>query len=100
MWRRVRRFFPPPRANFAARPPFRQEMAQRTKAPSGAGRLSTAELGLLERLVEAGALVAKPEQPNAKPRKVIAAALAPDRKRIILWLSRKTTELDGRRGSG
>jgi len=48
---------------------------------------------VIERLVEQGRLVAKPQQPNAKPRKVIAAALEPDGKRIILWLSVKTTTL-------
>ena len=64
------------------------------KATSDApARLSAAELGVIERLVEQGRLVAKPQQPNAKPRKVIAAALAPDGNRIILWLSAKTTTL-------
>lgn len=48
---------------------------------------------MIERLVEHGRLVAKPQQPNAKPRKVIAAALEPDGNRIILWLSAKTTSL-------
>ncbi|HEV2546242.1 MAG TPA: hypothetical protein VGU20_02805 [Stellaceae bacterium] len=48
---------------------------------------------MIERLVEQGRLVAKPQQPNAKPRKVIAAALEPDGHRIILWLSAKTTTL-------
>jgi hypothetical protein len=64
------------------------------KATSHApARLSAAELGVIERLVEQGRLVAKPQQANAKPRKVIAAALEPDGDRIILWLSAKTTTL-------
>jgi hypothetical protein len=63
------------------------------KAPPAPVRLSAAELTVIERLVEQGRLVAKPQQPNAKPRKVIAAALEPDGKRIILWLSVKTTTL-------
>jgi hypothetical protein len=63
------------------------------KAPPAPPRLSTAELTVIERLVEQGRLVAKPQQPNAKPRKVIAAALEPDGNRIILWLSVKTTTL-------
>ena len=62
-----------------------------TSAPPA--RLSAAELGVIERLVEQGRLVAKPQQPNAKPRRVIAAALEPDGNRIILWLSTKTTTL-------
>jgi hypothetical protein len=63
------------------------------KASSDPARLSAAELTVIERLVEQGRLVAKPQQPNAKPRKVIAAALEPDGNRIILWLSTKTTTL-------
>jgi hypothetical protein len=63
------------------------------KASSAPARLSAAELAVIERLVEHGRLVAKPQQPNAKPRKVIAAALEPDGNRIILWLSAKTTTL-------
>jgi hypothetical protein len=64
------------------------------KATSHApARLSAAELSVIERLVEQGRLVAKPQQANAKPRKIIAAALEPDGNRIILWLSAKTTTL-------
>ena len=64
------------------------------KAPPRAeARLSAADISVIERLVERGLLVAKPQQPNAKPRKVIAAALEPDGNRIILWLSAKTTSL-------
>jgi hypothetical protein len=63
------------------------------KASSTPPRLSAAEVAVIERLVEDGRLVAKPQQPNAKPRKVIAAALEPDGNRIILWLSTKTTTL-------
>ncbi|HEX7969299.1 MAG TPA: hypothetical protein VF502_13855 [Stellaceae bacterium] len=48
---------------------------------------------LIERLVERGALVTKAQQANAKPRRVMAAALSADGQRIILWLSKKTTEL-------
>ena len=69
-------------------------MAKKTKPAAGVS-LSESELRVLERLIEGGVLVAKPQQPNAKPRKVTAAALAHDGKRIILWLSRNTTELDG-----
>ena len=65
------------------------------KAPPRAeARLSAADISVIERLVEHGRLVAKPQQPNAKPRKVIAAALEPDGNRIILWLSAKTTTLE------
>lgn len=70
------------------------------KEPSKAGvkgatdRLSAAELQLLERLIEKGALVAKQQQPSAKARKVMAAALAHDGRYIVLWLSKSTIELD------
>jgi hypothetical protein len=64
------------------------------KATSHArARLSADELAVIERLVEQGRLVAKPQQPNAKPRKIVAAAIEPDGNRIILWLSAKTTTL-------
>jgi hypothetical protein len=63
-------------------------------SPRSAGGLSAADVAVIERLVERGMLVTKPQQPNAKPRKVIAAALEPDGNRIILWLSAKTTTLE------
>jgi hypothetical protein len=70
-------------------------MAKRpSKEPAGE-RLSAAELQLLERLIERGALVAKPQQPNAKPRKVMAAALSHDSRHVILWLSKNTMEIEG-----
>jgi hypothetical protein len=69
-------------------------MAKRPSKAGAADRLSAAELQLLERLIEKGALVTKPQQPNAKPRKVMAAALSHDGRRIILWLSKNTTSLD------
>jgi hypothetical protein len=37
--------------------------------------------------------VTKPQQPNAKPRKVMAAALSHDGQHIILWLSKDTMDL-------
>jgi hypothetical protein len=67
-------------------------MARKAKAAAGPP-LSESDLKVLERLVDGGLLVAKPQQPSAKPRKVTAAALAHDGRRIILWLSRNTTEL-------
>ncbi len=73
-----------------ATPPTAMAKKATPRAPA---RLSAAELGVIERLVEQGRLVAKPQLPNAKPRKVIAAALEPDGNRIILWLSAKTTTL-------
>jgi hypothetical protein len=69
-------------------------MTRKSKSPATTAKLSVAEMTLLEGLVERGALVAKPQQPNAKPRKVIAAALAPGGARVVLWLSTKTTALD------
>lgn len=68
-------------------------MAKRTKKPARAESFSAAEMQLIERLVERGALVTKAQQANAKPRRVMAAALSADGQRIILWLSKKTTEL-------
>jgi hypothetical protein len=62
--------------------------------PRAEARLSAADMAVIERLVERGMLVAKPQQPNAKPRKVIAAALEPEGNHIILWLSIKTTTLE------
>lgn len=70
-------------------------MAKRPSKETAGERLSAAELHLLERLIERGALVAKPQQPNAKPRKVMAAALSHDSRCIILWLSKNTINLDG-----
>lgn len=69
-------------------------MAKRPSKTGVADRLSAEELQLLERLIEKGALVTKPQQPNAKPRKVMAAALSHDGRHIILWLSKNTTSLD------
>jgi hypothetical protein len=66
-------------------------MAKRTKKPARAKSFSAVEMKVIERLVERGALVTKPQQPNAKPRRVMAAALSPDGQRIILWLSKNTT---------
>jgi hypothetical protein len=68
-------------------------MAKRPSKATTVERLSAAEMELLERLIEKGALVTKPQQPNAKPRKVMAAALAPDGQHIILWLSKNTIEI-------
>jgi hypothetical protein len=69
-------------------------MAKRPSKATMAERLSAAELELLERLIEKGALVTKPQQPNAKPRKVMAAALSQDGQHIILWLSKNTMSLE------
>jgi hypothetical protein len=70
-------------------------MAKRPSKETVAERLSAAELKVLERLIEKGALVTKPQQPNAKPRKVMAAALSQDGRHIILWLSKNTIDLEG-----
>ena len=56
--------------------------------------LSAAEMSLLERLVDRGALVTVPALKSQKPRKVIAAALAEHGSRVLLYLSAKTTELE------
>ncbi len=60
-------------------------------------RLSPQEVALIERLVEAGALLAVPQLGSAKPRKVITAALDPAGDRILLYLSAKPATLPGRR---
>ena len=59
--------------------------------------LSSADLAVLERLVEARVLIAKPQNGSAKPRRVIAAALAHGGKQIILWLSKNTMDLHSSR---
>jgi|HubBroStandDraft_1064217.scaffolds.fasta_scaffold521233_2 hypothetical protein len=69
-------------------------MAKRPSKETVAERLSATELKVLERLIEKGALVTKPQQPNAKPRKVMAAALSHDGQHIILWLSKNTVDLE------
>jgi ribosomal protein S12 len=69
-------------------------MAKRAGKATEPDRLSAAEVAMLERLIEKGALVAKPQQPNARPRKVMAAALSRDGRHIILWLSKNTMSLD------
>jgi hypothetical protein len=53
-------------------------MAKSAKKAAAAAPLSPAEMRLLERLVDQGTLVAQPQQANAKPRRVMAAALARD----------------------
>jgi hypothetical protein len=68
-------------------------MAKRPSKETTGERLSATELQLLERLIEKGALVTKPQQANAKPRKVMAAALSHDGRHIILWLSKNTIDL-------
>jgi hypothetical protein len=68
-------------------------MARRPSKATAAEALSAVELALLERLIEKGALVTKPQQPNAKARKVMAAALSHDGQHIILWLSKNTMDL-------
>jgi hypothetical protein len=69
-------------------------MAKRPSKEMTGERLSATELQLLERLIERGALVTKPQQPNGKPRKVMAAALSRDGHHIILWLSKNTMDLN------
>ena len=56
--------------------------------------LSAAEMALLERLVDRGALVTVPAFKSQKPRKVIAAALAEHGSRVLLYLSAKPAELE------
>jgi hypothetical protein len=70
-------------------------MAKQPSKETVAERLSATELKILERLIEKGALVTKPQLPNAKPRKVMAAALSHDGQHIILWLSKNTIDLEG-----
>jgi hypothetical protein len=69
----------------AAKPPKKAETAP---GPS------EGDLKALERLIDAGILVTKPQNANAKPRKVMAAALTQDRRHIVLWLSNKTVEIE------
>ena len=57
-------------------------------------RLAPGEIALIERLVEAGALVAVPAFGSAKPHRVMTAALDPAGDRILLYLSAKPTLLE------
>ncbi|HWI29487.1 MAG TPA: hypothetical protein VN668_21105 [Stellaceae bacterium] len=57
-------------------------------------RLAPGEIALIERLVEAGALVAVPAFGSAKPHRVMTAALDPAGDRILLYLSTKPTLLE------
>ncbi|HEV8016252.1 MAG TPA: hypothetical protein VGP48_12005 [Stellaceae bacterium] len=65
-------------------------MAQR-KPPA---TLSPEELRMLERLVDAGILVAVPPKRMGKPRTVISAALTPGGKRILLYLAQEPVALE------
>jgi len=68
-------------------------MAKGTAKAAAGERLSAAEIALLERLVDRGALVTVPALKSQKPRKVVAAALAQHGSHVLLYLSAKTTEI-------
>jgi hypothetical protein len=65
---------------------------RKTPAAPPAEHLSAAEMALLERLVDRGALVTVPALKSQKPRKVIAASLAEHGARVLLYLSAKTID--------
>jgi hypothetical protein len=55
--------------------------------------LSPAEMKMLERLIDAGILIAVPPQRMGKPRPVISASLIGGGKNVLLYLSREPVEL-------
>jgi hypothetical protein len=65
-------------------------MAQR-KTPA---TLSPEEMRVLERLIDAGILIAVPPKRMGKPRPVISASLTPGGKHILLYLSQKPVALE------
>ncbi len=62
-------------------------------AGAPADRLTEAEMALIERLVDRGALVTVPAVKSQKPHKVIAASLAEHGSCVLLYLSAKPMEL-------
>jgi hypothetical protein len=68
-------------------------MAPQGKKTRTPGTLSATELQALESLAERGVAVAIPAQRNAKPREVVAVSLADDGRRVLLYLSKETTEI-------
>ena len=56
--------------------------------------LSSEEMRVLERLVEAGILIAVPPKRMGKPRPVISASLTPGGKTILLYLSQEAVALE------
>jgi hypothetical protein len=75
---------------------FRMARKQSKKPEEPAKALTPAEMSLLERLVDRGALITVPALKSQKPRKVMAASLADHGARVLLYLSAKTTDLDHR----
>ena len=55
--------------------------------------LTTADIALLERLIDSGVLIAVPPKRMGKPRPVISAALSDGGKSIRLYLSPEAAEL-------
>jgi len=68
-----------------------RKQARKPAQPPGE-RLTAAEMSLLERLVDRGALITVPALKSQKPRKVMAASLADHGARVLLYLSAKPTE--------
>lgn len=57
--------------------------------------LSPAEMRMLERLIEAGMLIAVPPKGKGKARPVISASMIGGGKNVLLYLSREPAELEG-----
>jgi hypothetical protein len=66
--------------------------SQKNVEPPQTARLTSAELSLLERLVDHGALITVPALKSQKPRKVVAAALAEHGTKVLLYLSARPAE--------
>lgn len=69
-----------------------RQLRETASARPAAPKLTAAEMKVLERLIEDGALVAVPRAP-AKPHKVMAASLAEGGTRVMLYLAAKPTKL-------
>jgi hypothetical protein len=66
-------------------------MPRRGTKSSQSEPLQSADLQAFERLVDRGAVIAVPAQRNAKPRKVVAAAIADGGRGLLLYLAKETT---------
>jgi hypothetical protein len=63
------------------------------KTPKALPDLSPAEMQMLERLIDAGILIAVPPKRKGKPRPVISASIIGGGKNVLLYLSQEPVEI-------